>query len=150
MTAEFAGFFFRAGDLGLGVDGQVLFLQDLLEAAGHFFIAAGDEGGEHFEDGDLGAEAGPDGAQFEADGAAADDDHSGGDFVEGDGLVGTNDAFAVELHEGEFGRGGTGGNDDVFGGEFAGAPASGPSTVTLPGVPVNLAAPTTFRSCFSS
>ena len=118
---EFTALFLGAGDLGLGVDIEALFFEDLFEAAGHFFIAAGDEGGEHFEDGDLGAEAGPDGAELEADGAAADDDHGGGDFVESDGLVGADDAFAVEFQEGEFDGGGAGGEDDVYGGEFAGS-----------------------------
>lgn len=88
------------------------------EVADDVGVVGGDDVREELDDGDVGAEAGPDGAEFHADDAAADDDEFFRDGREGDRVVGGDDGLAVELHEGEFDRGGAGGDDDVFGGEL--------------------------------
>ena len=81
--------FLDAGYLSTELELDALLFESLLGDLGDvFIISRSTNGGEHFHDRDLGAEAGPDGAEFQADGTRTNDHHLFGDALEGDAVVG--------------------------------------------------------------
>ena len=109
------GTLFHAGDLGAHLEFNPLFLKSTLRGLGDVrVIGRSADGRQHLDDGDLRAETGPDGTELKADGAGTDDDHLFGDGLQRDAVVGRDNGFSVELHEGQFDRHGTRSDEDVL------------------------------------
>jgi len=108
---------YKTGDLGSDLDLEALLHEQAGEIPDDVVVVGGDDFGQEFDDGHVGAEARPDGAEFEADGAAADHHELLRHGREGDRLVAGDNGLAVKLHERQLHRRGAGGDDDVLGGE---------------------------------
>lgn len=102
-------------DLGGELEVNALLLEDLLGLLGDLGVHAGAADlVQELDDGDLGAQAGPDRGHLQANDAAADDDELLGDLVQGDGAGAADDALLVNLQAGERGGLGAGGDQDVL------------------------------------
>jgi hypothetical protein len=76
-------------------------------------VRAGQESGEHFDDGHARAQCGVDRAEFEADVSAADDQQSAGNVFEVQSAGGIHHARGIELQSGNNCGAGTGREDDA-------------------------------------
>ena len=83
------------------VELQALALEGALQLPRDLAVGAGQHGVQVLHHLHLGAETAPDRAHLEADGAGADDRHSLRDGVEGQGLLGAEDALPVEGQVGQ-------------------------------------------------
>lgn len=102
-------------DLGAGLEVDALLLQDLLDGLGDLKVHAGaTDLVEELDDGDLGAETGPDGSHLETNDTTTDDEHLLGDLLEGNSASAADDAFLVDLKAGEGGDLGASGDKDVL------------------------------------
>lgn len=102
-------------DLGGQLEVDALLLQDLLGLLGDLGVHAGAADlVQELDNGDLGAQTGPDRGHLEANDAATNDDHLLGDLLQGDGTGAADDALLVNLKAGERGGLGAGGDEDVL------------------------------------
>ena len=102
-------------NLGASLEVDALLLQDLLDGLGDLEVHAGATNlVEELDDGNLGAEAGPDGGHLKTNDTTTDDEHLLGDLLEGNGAGAADDALLVDLETGEGGDLGTSGNKDVL------------------------------------
>ena len=102
-------------DLGASLEVDALLLQDLLDGLGNLKVHAGATNlVEELDNGNLGAEAGPDGGHLETNDTTTDDEHLLGDLLEGNGASAADDALLVDLETGEGGDLGTSGDKDVL------------------------------------
>lgn len=94
---------------------DALLLQDLLGLLGDLGVHAGaTDLVQELDDGDLGAQAGPDRGHLEANDTATNDDELLGDLLQGDGAGAADDALLVDLQAGKGGGLGAGGDEDVL------------------------------------
>ena len=96
-----------AGD-DLDACGRELLLEDRCDLLVH----AGDEPGQHLDDGDLGAHGDQELGEFHADDAAADDDDAFRQGFHGQDLVGVHDVGAVDALDGDPAGHGARGDED--------------------------------------
>jgi len=116
-----AGETFNAADGGVGNDVDAFVVEELLDGFGDIGVFAVGEGGVALDDGDAGAEAPHGLGEFKTDVAAADDEEMFGYGVELEGFdVGERMSFE-EAGDGVDGRAGAGVDEDLVGGEDAGA-----------------------------
>lgn len=102
-------------DLGAGFEVDALLLQDLLDGLGDLKVHAGATNlFEELDDGDLGAETGPDGSHLETNDTTTDDEHLLGDLLKSNGASAADDALLVDLEAGEGGDLGASGDKDVL------------------------------------
>src|SRR5690606_17268322 len=102
--------------LGAELEVHALLGQKALGLLGDFTIHAAENFVEIFDDGDLGAEAGPDGTELQADHAAADHDEMAGHLVELQRTGRRHDHLLVDIdfYAGDAGDIRPGGDDDVL------------------------------------
>ena len=105
-------------DLGASVDVDAAFFEDAREFFGNLFIFGRHDARQELDQRDLGAEAAEDGAELDADGAGADDDERFRHLRNGEHFDVGEDAVVWLEAEDHLGIG-AGGEDDVFGFDFA-------------------------------
>ena len=129
-----AGFALEPGaeDLRAEVELEALALENAVGRAGQVGIDFGEDAVHGFEDGDTGAEPGPNGAHFEADVAAADDHEMPGYFGVRE-RVGTGTDGTAEIDAG-YRRGATAGGDEEVPGGEGGLPGGAFDEEALAGV----------------
>ena len=108
----------EALDPGAGEDRHALLGERLGERVGHVLVLDRHDAVEHFDDRHLGAHVIVEAGEFDPDRARSDDQQLGRHFGRGHGVAIGPDAFAVGLGERQVAGAGTGGEDDVFGGEL--------------------------------
>ncbi len=105
-------------DAGAGHDGHALLGQALLEEGRDILVFHRHDPVEHFDHGHIAAHVVVEAGELDTDRPAADDEQLLGHFLGRHGMAIGPHALAVRLGEGQVARPGTGGNDDVLGGEL--------------------------------
>ncbi len=100
-------------DLRVGDDGDAALAQDAHEQLAHLLVDGGEDVGQHFHDGDSGAEGVEHAGQLEADDAAAHADNALRHLLQVPAGVAVDDVAAIDAGPGGHERHGAGGEDDL-------------------------------------